>query len=1182
MRLQERQSSGHKNSSPTCLAHVLVAVLVVSVFGAVSATACTWDLTGFHDMTCQPNQVESQTGQITIHAAANFTTATVEIINTVGTAFSLLTPTGPHQFPHEVAEDARVVFNAPTDGHYEAELHVTADCGSNFITISGDAIGGAFTLSSVPATDMDFNLAAGVIQSQAIIFSLTTEVTRLVDFTLSDNGGGVFYCPDEWCGYGTGYQMVHNGPGHVITVYCMSQTDGEFTGSVTMTTGGVSHVVHLHAHVGQQIPDFLPIGQNIRMWASTMTGAGNNWDLNGAIHFMDNNNRTVVELDNATASVDQDAVTVDVTDWGTAQRALIMNALRNVTILNGFSVNAVTGILNLNGVVEIAPNWTISGQPLHLDVSQLLATVDPLSTSMFQNLTIPDVSFLLTDEQFSVSATRATGLPRIQTPDGLYVDLDIGAQATFTIVRNQTDAYIDLTTGVSSGAIGTTAPLSDVELSIVPVNAGLRFRAWPYWGIDIIHDTDIDFQVQAVEGTMTLTSARDPNDPDHARGLRFENGSLVSNLHATASAQFSGLTVQVAEADVIVDPPAHRLNIHPTVGELKIGFNNHNYFSLTGAQAQCSYVPGTHILHVEGDLIRSQDFTDWPRVDLLNVNGDLDQSTGQLLVDVNQDLQLGYFPLADHEGQIVVDSAGVHAYGRIYADIDGWAMLILQTQWLIPWTLLPAHGVISSDFALFGWQIAASDAFFNLYHDRGELAIQVYGQWYYYTFQRPGTLDNIQLASAPNGPLLMPFENFDRLRVQSHSQPTTQFIEYSREHGWHQVGLDGIEFVVDDHNGIGVPVVRKGTNDTQDLEAIVYGTHPQFGFCRTGDEAGDHTLIRNWDRTTLANADSIKYPLGGDSVMCFRNNGLMTVILPDTTASLVTDRTTFAIIGESGWWQADGTFRYSATLTDSAMLTCYFAQAHGDSLIQQTPRATHHEASLPNVNPGWIYRVTATDAVGHVVESPWHIVPQMSGYLMTDQNELVFHPTALNQLVWDTLVVRNLGAITSINAINGVHDPFLGDVNNIGQPIQPGQTRNLRFGADVTAFGIYCDTVTIIYDSSQALTVILRVEVIDEAGKNKAILPTVFSLHTPYPNPFNPTTTVAYDLPQATTVLLTIYDVLGRQVRVLENAAKPAGSYTLTWDARDDHGESIPSGMYVIRIKTKLGNTMVQKALLVR
>ncbi len=69
-----------------------------------------------------------------------------------------------------------------------------------------------------------------------------------------------------------------------------------------------------------------------------------------------------------------------------------------------------------------------------------------------------------------------------------------------------------------------------------------------------------------------------------------------------------------------------------------------------------------------------------------------------------------------------------------------------------------------------------------------------------------------------------------------------------------------------------------------------------------------------------------------------------------------------------------------------------------------------------------------------------------------------------------------------------------------------------------------------------------------------------------YPNPFNPSTTIRYNVPEFSPVRLVIYDALGRRVRTLVAASQEAGPHTAGWDGRDELGRSSPSGIYVYHL----------------
>jgi len=76
-------------------------------------------------------------------------------------------------------------------------------------------------------------------------------------------------------------------------------------------------------------------------------------------------------------------------------------------------------------------------------------------------------------------------------------------------------------------------------------------------------------------------------------------------------------------------------------------------------------------------------------------------------------------------------------------------------------------------------------------------------------------------------------------------------------------------------------------------------------------------------------------------------------------------------------------------------------------------------------------------------------------------------------------------------------------------------------------------------------------------------VPEVYLLKNNYPNPFNPFTTIKYDLPEDSFVELSIFDLLGREVRSLIRGNIEAGFKSITWDSKDNSGKPLPSGVYL-------------------
>ena len=94
--------------------------------------------------------------------------------------------------------------------------------------------------------------------------------------------------------------------------------------------------------------------------------------------------------------------------------------------------------------------------------------------------------------------------------------------------------------------------------------------------------------------------------------------------------------------------------------------------------------------------------------------------------------------------------------------------------------------------------------------------------------------------------------------------------------------------------------------------------------------------------------------------------------------------------------------------------------------------------------------------------------------------------------------------------------------------------------------------------------------------------PEAFALANNYPNPFNPATTIKYALPEASDVTLEIYNVVGQVVRTLVADHQNAGRYVVQWDASNDSGHSLSSGIYFYRLQAGGEFLEVKKMLLLK
>ena len=96
-----------------------------------------------------------------------------------------------------------------------------------------------------------------------------------------------------------------------------------------------------------------------------------------------------------------------------------------------------------------------------------------------------------------------------------------------------------------------------------------------------------------------------------------------------------------------------------------------------------------------------------------------------------------------------------------------------------------------------------------------------------------------------------------------------------------------------------------------------------------------------------------------------------------------------------------------------------------------------------------------------------------------------------------------------------------------------------------------------------------------DAGATDGTKPEEYFVDQNYPNPFNPTTTISFSLPETQRVKVEIFNVNGRKVNTLVDDVMSAGTHTVEWNATDDSGGRVASGIYFYRLTA--GDNVVTK-----
>jgi len=104
-------------------------------------------------------------------------------------------------------------------------------------------------------------------------------------------------------------------------------------------------------------------------------------------------------------------------------------------------------------------------------------------------------------------------------------------------------------------------------------------------------------------------------------------------------------------------------------------------------------------------------------------------------------------------------------------------------------------------------------------------------------------------------------------------------------------------------------------------------------------------------------------------------------------------------------------------------------------------------------------------------------------------------------------------------------------------------------------------------EAIQSYYAVIGTEGVTSITEFKNSLPDNFTLEQNYPNPFNPATTIGFQINSAGLVKLSIFNVLGQEVRTLVNELKPVGNYQVVWDGRNNYGNVLPTGTYIYKLQ---------------
>jgi len=200
---------------------------------------------------------------------------------------------------------------------------------------------------------------------------------------------------------------------------------------------------------------------------------------------------------------------------------------------------------------------------------------------------------------------------------------------------------------------------------------------------------------------------------------------------------------------------------------------------------------------------------------------------------------------------------------------------------------------------------------------------------------------------------------------------------------------------------------------------------------------------------------------------------------------------------------------------------------------------------------------------GQLIEIPLHLTNGNNIYSF--EGRISFNPEHLtyDEILWSNLVnhftievnqengeIMAAGAGTIPDGEEGEFATLLFTVNN-------------NFDADATTVTVQ----NLRWNEEPVMMDVASATLSSPLAIDKFDIPIKYSLSQAYPNPFNPVTTLRYDLPEQANVNIIIYDLLGREVRTLVNSTQDAGFKSVIWNATNDYGKPVSAGVYLYQIR---------------
>jgi len=311
------------------------------------------------------------------------------------------------------------------------------------------------------------------------------------------------------------------------------------------------------------------------------------------------------------------------------------------------------------------------------------------------------------------------------------------------------------------------------------------------------------------------------------------------------------------------------------------------------------------------------------------------------------------------------------------------------------------------------------------------------------------------------------------------------------------------------------------------------------------DSTGDYSITKENYISTGLNASAIVFTVldvpedqGGWVTVTFSRSFYDTLRPPAVTEEDSVGIYTVEILDGERWTAANSTAAYGQDSYQILVHTYSDSSVHGDGL---------HDFRIISALPGG--RFISPVVQGYSIDNLAPAIPTGLGGQWLASDEL--------KISWDPSDAPDFGYYILWKSQDPEFDPQttdylaeLIDTVYIDTEVQPGIHYYYRLAA---------------VDYNGNMSPVSQVLDLHTTGINsRGEIPEVYSLGSNYPNPFNPTTIIPYQIPENSRVTISVYDLSGRRIKTLVDTRQIPGYYDIAWDGTDNYGSQIATGVYII------------------